>query len=246
MVKRRLPIGPACRAVSGVGQNDRRRRCPRGLLVHATRALQTRLDGRPDADSDRDKDMLVIVDQDIELFPGDGALLDAAPKDCPAPGNFRSASTSAQSPARGRRAGGRPPMTADSFRPRRAPASTGTAGETCARAQPGRPMRVGPIRVDQAPFQVTASNTPDGGDQRRHGKDEREFRRCAERTGRAGSAPPAHSASGSPSPAPPAPPPTRRPRADRSAAARTADSSATSRAVATNSVIGLCAKPASS
>ena len=77
MVKRRLPIGPACRAVSGVGQNDRRRRCPRGLLVHATRALQTRLDGRPDADSDRDKDMLVIVDQDIELFPGDGALLDA-------------------------------------------------------------------------------------------------------------------------------------------------------------------------
>ena len=77
MAKRRLPIGPACRAVSRVGQNDARRRCPRGLLVHATRALQTRLDGRPDADSDRDKDMLVIVDQDIELFPGDDALLDA-------------------------------------------------------------------------------------------------------------------------------------------------------------------------
>ena len=74
MVKRRLPIGPACRAVSRVGQNDARRRCPRGLLVHATRALQTHLDGRPDLGSDRDKDMLVIVDQ---LFPGDGALLDA-------------------------------------------------------------------------------------------------------------------------------------------------------------------------
>ena len=54
------------------GQNDARRARPRGLLVQTTLALQTRLDGRPDAGGDLDKDMLVIMDQDIELLAGDG------------------------------------------------------------------------------------------------------------------------------------------------------------------------------
>ena len=58
------------------GQNDARRAHSRGLLVQTTLAFQARLDRGPDAGSDLDKDMLVIMDQDVELLAGDGALLD--------------------------------------------------------------------------------------------------------------------------------------------------------------------------
>ena len=58
------------------GQNDARRAHPRGLLVQTTLALQTCLNGASHAGSNLDKNVLATMDQNIELFTGDRALLD--------------------------------------------------------------------------------------------------------------------------------------------------------------------------
>ena len=64
----------------GRGQNDAHRAYPGGHFVQPALELETGLNRTSDAGGDLDENVVLIMDHDLELLAGDGALLDTDPQ----------------------------------------------------------------------------------------------------------------------------------------------------------------------